>query len=121
MDTFRKQGVKMKNTQILSILMLNLLLLLVFTLISSVACMCTITRSFDLVIENQSNQALIIYVDDYKVGEVNPREHITYEVYEGGYYQVIAKNSQDEEIYSREFAFQELYESDWKVIIPPPE
>lgn len=105
----------------LTLMSLGAMFMLIIMLTLSVACMCTITRCFDLVIENQSGQFVTIYSgDDYKIGEADAGEQINYNVPEVGLYHFSAKNSQGEIIYSKEFAFYELEEADWKVVIPPP-
>ena len=78
--------------------------------------------AFPLQIENQTDMALSIYVQEHEVGNVEPTKSAKLEGVIPGtlsYCLVEAKNSKGEVIYSRKFSLPELNDADWKVVIPP--
>jgi len=96
---------------------LSLVLMLGAILTASVAC---IEYTCDLVIENQTEDVLTIYRNDYLIGDVEPGEQITKEVPRDiGDHLIVAKNAQGEIVYSKKYTPRDLEEADYKVVIPP--
>jgi hypothetical protein len=77
-------------------------------------------RAVPLQIENRTDIILTIYVQDIKVGEVEPKNSIKVKnLGMNDSYFIEAKYSTGEVIYSRKFSLTELHDADWKVVIPP--
>jgi len=74
-----------------------------------------------LQIENRTDMALTIYVQEHEAGNVEPNKNVKIEGIPGTltHYLIEAKNSKGEIIYSRKFSTSELHDADWKVVIPP--
>jgi hypothetical protein len=79
--------------------------------------------TFKLVVENQSQYVLTIYVNDYKMGNVNPGKQIedSFSV-DTGKFKIEAKNLRVETVFSKIFTFDQMERIDnkkiWKVVIP---
>ena len=75
-----------------------------------------------LEIENQTDMALTIYLKDNEKGTVGPKSTEKIKRIPGtlGEWQIVAKNSQGEVVFSKIFTATELHELDYKVVIPPP-
>jgi len=101
-----------------------LLMSSVILLATFVACLGSPT--FKLIVENQTEYDLTIYVDDYKIGNVNPGEQITESrmLLDIGKYHIEAKNAEGDTVFSKTFTFEQMQRIDnkriWKVVIPPP-
>ena len=76
-----------------------------------------------LEIENQADMVLTIYLKDNEKGTVGPNSIEEIKGIPGtlSEWQIIAKNNQGEVIFSKNFTASELYDLDWKVVIPPLE
>ena len=107
----------MKHRINISILLLTLVFLIGVLLPMGTAC----EPDLPLEIENRTDMALTIYLKDNKVGTVEPNSSAKIKGITGtlSEWHIKAKNSQGEVIFSRIFTFAELYESDYKVVIPP--
>ena len=105
----------MKNLRNSGILLLILVLVIGATFFT--AC----EPNLPLEIENQTDTALTIYLKDNEVGTVGPNSIQKIKGIPGtlSEWQIVAKNSQGEVIFSRNFTAAELYELDNKVVIPP--
>jgi hypothetical protein len=79
--------------------------------------------TFKLIVENQSQYDLTIYVNDYKMGNVNPGKQIedSFSI-DTGKFKIEAKDSQSGTIFSKTFTFDQMQRIDnkkiWKVMIP---
>ena len=106
------------------VLWLGLLLMLVVISATFVACYCG-SPTFKLIVENQTKYDLIIYVDDYEIGNVSPGEQITESrmLLDIGKYHIEAKNAEGDTVFSKTFTFEQMQRIDnkrvWKVVIPP--
>ena len=67
-----------------------------------------------LEIENQTDMVLTLYLKDNEIGNVGPNSSSKIKEIPGtlSEWQIVAKNSQGEVIFSRVFTFDELYESE---------
>jgi len=77
---------------------------------------------FYLIIENQTNQILTVYIENDLYGNVNPNESVKIQWLIQGKYSIQAINKQGETVFSKTFLFTELKKIDektYKVIIPP--
>jgi len=108
----------MKNRLYIFILLLTLVFLIGVLLVVGGAC----EPDLPLEIENQTDMVLTIYLKDNKVGNVEPNSSAKIKGIPGtlGEWQIVAKNSQGEVVFSKIFTPAELYELDNKVVIPPP-
>lgn len=103
-------------------LKLGLMLMLALVLAASVACWGE--RIVDLIIENQTEQVLIVTLDGGLVGEVLPgsriiRKDLTMSLFE---YLIEAKNTAGEIVFSQVFTFEDLQKVDarvYKFVISP--
>ena len=81
------------------------------------------TPEITLLIENQSNDILTIYIDNALIGKVNPTEIIRHiSSLATDKWLIQAKNAQGEIVFSKKFAFEELQKVStgvYKAIIPP--
>lgn len=96
-------------------------LMLVFVLVASVACWGSPT--FKLIVENQTEYDLNIYVNGVDIGKVSPEAQIikTGIPWDIGRYHIEAKNTEGEIIHSKTFTFQQMIEIEsrvYKVVIP---
>jgi hypothetical protein len=100
-----------------SALLFTLALLIVVMLPMGTAC----EPYLPLEIENQTDMALTIYLKDIEVGNVGPKSTEKIKRIPGtlGEWQIVAKNSQGEVVFSKIFTATELHELDYKVAIPP--
>ena len=79
--------------------------------------------SHAIIVENQSQYDLTIYVNDYKMGNVNPGKQIedSFSI-DTGKFKIDAKNSQAGMVFSKTFTFDQMERIDnkriWKVVIP---
>ena len=105
-------------------------MLLLFLFISS-ACACIVEPGVDLLINNQTDQTLEIYIEGDRTilpkalpGEttkistmlINPID-----IYPDDHkFLIEAKTEEGEVVYSEEFTWQELDDMDWTIVIPPP-
>jgi hypothetical protein len=106
----------MKRRRNNRLLLLGTVFLGAVVLLVGVAC----DPAIPLQIENQTDMVLIIYVQNVKIGEVEPNNSIKVKKLGAtGYYLIEAGNNKGEVVYSREFSFNELHDADWKVVIPP--
>jgi hypothetical protein len=111
----------MSNMRRVVILQLILILMFGVILVLSAACAAI---AIDIIIENQTEHVLTIYVNDYLVGDVKPGAQITREDANRdiGEYLIEAKNAQGEIVFSRTFTFETLQRINgrlFKVVIPP--
>jgi hypothetical protein len=99
-----------------------ILVLILGVLILSTACWGS--PSFTLIVENQSQFALTIYVNGHKMGDVNPGKQIEdpHFTIDTGKFKIEAKNIRAETIFSKTFTFDQMQRVDnkriWKVVIP---
>ena len=108
----------MKRRRNKGIILLTSVFLIVVLLLMVSAC----DPAFPLQIENQTDMALTIYVQEHEVGNVEPNKSVKIESVIPGtlsYCLVEAKNNTGEVIYSRKFSLPELHDADWQVVIPP--
>jgi len=90
--------------------------LLIVLLLFAVACEPDIT----IWVENRTDQALIIYNDGIKIGEVAPGETAKMDPVPGtGRYYIDARNSEGELVYTRELSGSQLRDLGGKVVILP--
>ena len=104
------------------VLWLGLMLMLMATLASSVACWGS--PGFTLIVENQTEYELTIYVNDYEIGNVGSGEQIkdTGLLWDTGKYHVEAKNIQGAIIFSNTLTraqMQKIESRVYKVVIKP--
>ena len=113
----------MKRQRNNGILLLGLILVLVVILTATVACWGSPT--FELIIENQREYDLTVYVNGYEVGKVSSGKQITDSGFsiDTGRYHVEAKNMIGEFVFSKTFTFEQMQRIDnkriWKAVIPP--
>ena len=108
----------MKRGHSNSALLFTLVLLIVVVLLMGAAC----EPYLPLEIDNQTDMALTIYLKDNEVGNVGPKSTEKIKRIPGtlGEWQIVAKNSQGEVVFSKIFTPAELQELDFRVVIPPP-
>ena len=101
--------------------------MLVVILAASASCMCWGSPSFTLIVENQTEYELTIYVNDYEIGNVSPGAQIIDKEMSLniGKYHIEAKNMQGETVFSKTLTFEQMQRVDnkriWKAVIPPLE
>jgi hypothetical protein len=109
--------------------------MLLVILVASVACWGS--PSFKLIVENQTEYTLTIYVNDYKMGNVSPGTQISDSPFgiDTGAFHIKAKNTKGEIVFSETYTFKSkdkyrLIEIDekhkgvtkvYKAVIPPLE
>jgi len=100
------------------------LLILVFILGGlTLSTACWGGATFRLIVENKSEYDLTIYVNDYKMGNVNPGKQIedSFSI-DTGKFKIEAKNLQSGMVFSKTFTFDQMQRIDnkkiWKVVIP---
>ena len=78
--------------------------------------------SFDLTLENRTDQVLSIYRGGEPIGEVTPGEQLEMQnlPVTQVYYLIEARDAGGELVYSREFTAIELRDADFKVVIETP-
>ncbi len=108
----------MKQQQSSGILLLTIVFLIVVPLLMGGACG---ERNLPLQVENRTDIALTIYVQEHEAGSVEPYQSVKVKGIPGTltHYLIEAKNDEGEVIYSRKFSTSELHDADWKVVIPP--
>jgi hypothetical protein len=108
----------MKRGRSNSALLFTLVLLIVVMLPMGAAC----EPDVPLEIDNQTDMTLTIYLKDNEKGTVGPKSTEKIKGITGtlGEWQIVAKNSQGEVVFSKIFTPTELHELDYKVVIPPP-
>jgi hypothetical protein len=78
--------------------------------------------SFDIVVENQTDQVLTIYEERFSRGEVAPKGQIAFEGV-GGEWLITAENAHGEEVFSEVFTFKtnliQIDRRTYKAVIPP--
>jgi hypothetical protein len=81
---------------------------------------CWGSPTFDFSIENRTDKNLIIFVNDFRVGEVGPVGQLTREdeTRNTGKYLIEVKSPLGDLIYSKELNYQQLQDADFRVIIP---
>jgi hypothetical protein len=104
------------------IVWLGLILMLAVLFAASVSCWGS--PNFTLIVENQTEYNLTVYVNDYKIGNVNPGEQLkdTGLLWDTGKYHIEAKNIKGEIIFSETLTrekMQRIGSRVYKVAIPP--
>jgi hypothetical protein len=78
---------------------------------------------FTLIIENQTECELTLYINDIELGDVNPGEEFYFDNYVVGYVtKLSAKNKEGETIISRSMSYsqtEKIGKRTVKVVIPP--
>lgn len=115
-----KNRVKMHRTVITFVSAI----LLTFILTASFSCWGS--PAFELIVENQTEYDLTIYVNDYKIGNVNAGEQITKTgiPWDTGKYHIEVKNTHGEIIFSKTLnraQMQKIESRVYKAVIPPLE
>jgi hypothetical protein len=106
------------------ILSLGITFLLGITLVVPAGCWGSPT--FKLIVENQSEYNLTIYVNGYEMGNVNPGAQISDSGFsiDTGKYHIEAKNAEGQITFSKTLTFEQMQRVDnkriWKAVIPPP-
>ncbi len=95
-----------------------------FVSIFAVSTACWGSPNFELIVENQTQHDLTIYVNDYEIGNVSPGEQVkdTGLLWDTGKYHVEAKNIQGETIFSEILTREKMQRIEsrvYKVVIPP--
>lgn len=102
---------------------LLILVLMLGALTLSTACWGS--PSFKLIVENDSQYDLTIYVNDYKMGNVGPGKQMedSFSI-DTGKFKIEAKNSLSETVFSKTYTFDQMQRVNnkriWKVVIPSP-
>ena len=104
------------------VLWLCLLLILMAILVSSVSCWGS--PLFELIVENQTEYDLTIYVNDFKMGNVSPGGQISDRHFsiDTGKFHIEAKNEDGGTIFSKTLTFEQMQEIKsrvYKVVISP--
>jgi len=102
---------------------LFLILLLILAIILPTSIGCWGSPSFKLIVENQSEYDLTIYINGNAIGKVSPNGQITKTgiPWDTGKYHVEAKNAQGTTIFSKTLTRAEMQRMDsrvYKVVIP---
>jgi hypothetical protein len=100
------------------IVWLGWMVMLILVSVSFMGC----EPSFDLVVENQTAQALTIYVNDGLLGNVEPGGEVTRYNTPGDIseFSIVAKSPQGETVFSKKFSRQQMQQVDsdtFKVVI----
>jgi hypothetical protein len=97
--------------------------LTLITLLMLSGCINQGSQGMYLIIENQTDEILIIYYQNDLIGNVNPNETIQQKtLLENGKYPITAKNMNGDIVFSKEFTFKNLQKIDngvYKAVIPP--
>ncbi len=91
----------------------------VVLIVPACSCLSWGSPTRDLVIENDTTQVLTIYVNDFRVGDVQPGGQVSRDVsMDIDKYLIAAKSSTGEVVYSREYTYDEINRAKWVVTIP---
>jgi hypothetical protein len=92
----------MKFHRRLAVLFFLLILMLMFILGTALTC------AMDLIIENQTEQTLAIFINGYKLGDTSPGDSITVKVADTGKYTITALNTEGEVVFAKRFHLELL-------------
>ena len=102
-----------------SSILINLCMLFIaLTLLMSMSC----ERILPVQLENRTDMVLTIYVQGKEYGEVEAHKSMAIRSVSitASHVLIKAKNRDGDVIFSKKFGIDELYESDWKIIVLPP-